>query len=61
MPLGEGRSMMEPNKSKPSEFIRIHGFVNNIPKPALYDESGLKQVVLMRKKTNKNYWNKPPA
>jgi hypothetical protein len=61
VPLGEGRSMMEQNKSKPSDFIIIHGFVNDFPKPALYDKSGLKQVVLMRKKTNKNYWNKPSA
>jgi hypothetical protein len=49
------------NKTRPYERINIHGFLNDFPKPALYDESGLKQVVLMRKKTNRNYWNKPPA
>jgi hypothetical protein len=62
--VNRGKGMIEhgvQNKTRPYERINIHGFVNDFPKPALYDESGLKQVVLMRKKTNRNYWNKPPA
>jgi hypothetical protein len=49
------------NKTRPYEKIKIHGFVNDFPRPARYDESGLKPVKLMRKKTEFNYWNHPPS
>jgi hypothetical protein len=58
---GDGRKIMEQNKSKPTKQIVIHGFVNEFPKPARYDVSGLKELKLRRKKTKRNYWNQSSA